>query len=209
VKRAAQALVVGAAGFVAGCAPTINAQQIGWTMTVNGDASDVEVESDNTIEWCPALLFNQFDPNTGQNIARPNVTVLNLTASVIADDVVEPDIYTLTQNFPDARPWGSNAATFDIGPIGTFYEEDPISFAISSDGSVQVNSPSPPTVNITRTLVDGHVDDDRNFSITFDYDVDCDTIEVTAFDPVTGTPQPKSCDCASTTRIQWDLAGQG
>lgn len=192
----ALAAIASATAWCVACAPVLDSNNSQWTVTMteplavqNPATGSFEIES-----WCPALYFNnQFD---GVGNPIPSTSTLaphNVNAPLLGEN---EDIYTIMPFF-NALEFG-NPIRFDIGPIGTFYEEQPNAYQVTGASPGDI---TPASMNVTRRLGNGTASGEDNFSIDLDYTFDCGDAGVVTRGDVT-------CEC-DDVRLSLDASATG
>jgi hypothetical protein len=169
-----------------GCAPVLDANSALWTVDMaeplalqNPVSGFFEIE-----DWCPALYFNNVLDAGGQPVVAALTRAPHrVNAPFFSED---EDIYVINPFF-NAGELGAPLA-FDIGPIGTFYEDAPHAFEVSgAQGEVD-----PPAINVTRRIVQGSAKGDDEFNVDLEYTFDCGSNG-------TVTRAGVTCECSTRT----------
>jgi hypothetical protein len=178
------------------CAPVLDSNNSQWTVTMleplavqNPQTAQFEIE-----EWCPSLYFNNRTDEFGNPL--PSTTTLaphQVLVPLIGED---EDIYTFNPFF-NALEFG-NPIVFDIGPIGTFYEDQPNSYQVTGAAPGDI---TPVSMNVTRRIANGKASDEDNFTIDLDYEFDCGEAGTVTRGDVT-------CQCG-TTRLTLEALASG
>lgn len=184
-----------ALGGSVACAPVLDANSALWTVDMseplavqNPDSGFFEIQ-----DWCPALYFNNvIDENGNPTVAASTRAPHRVNAPFFTED---EDVYIINPFF-NAGELGA-PLSFDIGPIGTFYEDAPHAFEVSgSQGEV-----TPAAMNVTRRIVRGSAKGDDEFSVDLEYTFNCDGGSVTR--------AGVSCDCEAPRTVSLSAVASG
>lgn len=180
----------------AACAPVLDANSALWTVDMTEPLAVQNPGSGffEIADWCPALYFdNVVDQNGIPTVGALTRAPHRVNAPFFSED---EDLYTINPFFQPAELGAP--LTFDIGPIGTFYEDAPHAFEVSgSQGEVE-----PAAMNVTRRIVSGNAKGDDEFSVTLEYTFDCGGNGRVVRDGV-------ECDCAAPRVITLDALATG
>ncbi len=178
------------------CAPVLDANSALWTVDMSEPLAVQNPVSGNfeLQDWCPALYFNNIlDDNGEPTVAALTRAPHRVNAPFFTED---EDVYTINPFFSPGEL--GSPLSFDIGPIGTFYEDAPHAFEVSgSQGQVD-----PPAMNVTRTIVRGNAKGDDEFNVDLEYTFNCGANGTVTRDGVT-------CDCATPRTISLAAVASG
>lgn len=184
---------------IAGCAPVLDTNNSQWTVTMSEPEATPNAQNPVLfdMEWCPAIFFNKLsDGATGTPIPTTTTQAPN-NVNIQVLEVVDDDVYQINPFFfPEEF---GQPITFDIGPIGTFYEEQPTTYQVIGAQSGDV---TPASMNVTRRIADGRADGESEFTISLDYTFDCGGAESVTRGDV-------SCACETNKRVTLDVLATG
>ena len=170
-----------------------------WTVTVESP-----IENDR-VPFCPAIL-REPDGATLDGTFEPTANVVTSVSGVESDE--DDHLWSVgglspadgfTQPSPTFAGLFEVSASFDVGPIGSIYDDGtPATLNWS-----QTNGLSTPlqTVSIVRTLVGGSKKSDDEVELSFAYEMSCEKLTV-----VDSQGTEHSCDCVDQT-ITYTLDG--
>lgn len=197
----ARMLLIGAASMAAGCG-SLSSDVSQWKVEITAPVED------GRVPFCPAILDENIDGAVASydgSFAVPD----NVATSVTNNN---DDVYSFSTAFsatgntvvaPTVAQLLSTPMTFDMGPIGTVYD-DGDAVPVSYVGTRAQTDPAAPPLTLTRTLVGGARSSDRAVQLVYEYVPSCETLEVNAI--VDGASEPRSCAC-ETTSLTFEFTG--
>ena len=183
-------LVVTVVVGCSGCADELSSTFLDWSVEVLSPLTA------SRVPFCPAILVEPENSLLDGSFA-PTAATTTLT-NVGTED--EP-LYTvetlravdqLVPLSPTFEALFSLLATFDVGPIGSVYDDTGTETLtwFQSNGL----SPQPQSFAIERTLVGGSVKGDREVELSYEYVMPCETLKV-----VDSQGGEHSCECVDQT----------